>query len=294
LEIRVLVLPFPQDGGQRVGQRYPWGRETIIVHDRALDASYARHAAPLSIKTVLSGEERYYVHGFPDIISKGRHLILNDGEEYESEVEGSVESLCVFFSKEDVACVQHSTLSYEIALTSPDGIGRGLEFVSVGRSADNEVSRLIVDLVSLAAAPRLAQQEATLKLLAAMRASEESFVQRAQRFDAVQAGTRKELLRRCHIGLAFLESCYEQDITLDQLARLAGMSKMHFVRAFRACFDETPYQALKRIRLERAASHLRAGRTSVSEVALAVGYTNFSAFARAFRRHHGLPPSSLR
>ena len=46
--------------------------------------------------------------------------------------------------------------------------------------------------------------------------------------------------------------------------------------------------------MTRAAELLRDGSTAVSEVARAVGYRQPAQFSKAFRRHHGCPPSEMR
>ncbi|MBK6705932.1 MAG: helix-turn-helix transcriptional regulator [Caulobacteraceae bacterium] len=84
---------------------------------------------------------------------------------------------------------------------------------------------------------------------------------------------------------------FERDITLPDIAKVAGLSRTHFLRSFSRCFGQTPYQALRQRRLERAGELLKSRSTSVTDVALAVGYNNFSAFARAFRAYYGVSPS---
>lgn len=45
---------------------------------------------------------------------------------------------------------------------------------------------------------------------------------------------------------------YQSDLDLDQVARVAGVSKFHFVRSFEATYGETPMRYLTRRRIERA------------------------------------------
>jgi AraC family transcriptional regulator len=84
------------------------------------------------------------------------------------------------------------------------------------------------------------------------------------------------------------------DITLDELAAVAAMSKFHFARAFRAATGLPPYRYLTVLRMQRAAELLRGTGWSVQRVALACGYRSPSRFAAAFRREHGLPPARYR
>jgi AraC-like DNA-binding protein len=77
---------------------------------------------------------------------------------------------------------------------------------------------------------------------------------------------------------------------LRELARIAGLSPHHMLRAFRRRFGETPHDLLTRRRLEAAKAALRAGR-SVTEACFDVGYSSLGSFSASFRRRVGVSPS---
>lgn len=80
-------------------------------------------------------------------------------------------------------------------------------------------------------------------------------------------------------------------LKLEDVARVACFSPHHFHRIFRALLGETLATFVKRIRLERAVfllSHRE--RPSLTEVALACGFSSSSDFSRSFRSHYGMPP----
>jgi AraC family transcriptional regulator len=85
-----------------------------------------------------------------------------------------------------------------------------------------------------------------------------------------------------------------EDFSLDQLAALAGLSKFHFHRLFKQAVGEAPSHHLLKLRMQEAKRLLRETKRSVVDVALDVGYTNPSHFARFFRRETGLSPSDYR
>ncbi|NJM35753.1 MAG: helix-turn-helix transcriptional regulator [Rhodomicrobium sp.] len=133
-----------------------------------------------------------------------------------------------------------------------------------------------------------------MQLLAAMRDAEATHWLRSARLDAVKTSTRGELYRRCLRARAYIEEFYASDLPLLSMADVAGLSAAHFLRCFKAAFGETPHQMLRRVRLDRGAALLALGNVSVAEAAVCVGYSDFSAFARAFRRRFGVPPSAFR
>jgi len=85
-----------------------------------------------------------------------------------------------------------------------------------------------------------------------------------------------------------------EDIRLNELAGIAGLSPFHFTRAFRTAAGRTPHQMLVQLRIERAEQLLIATKRSILEIALEVGYGSGQAFARAFKRIHGVTPEYYR
>jgi AraC family transcriptional regulator of adaptative response / methylphosphotriester-DNA alkyltransferase methyltransferase len=93
---------------------------------------------------------------------------------------------------------------------------------------------------------------------------------------------------------AIIQEEYDLRIALDDVARRVATSRRQLQRAF-AEAGETSFRAyVQRVRMERAAELLSETRTPVNAVASAVGYRQAAQFAKAFRRHHGAPPSSFR
>lgn len=78
----------------------------------------------------------------------------------------------------------------------------------------------------------------------------------------------------------------------EEVAARVHVSRFHFDRIVRAALDETPGAFRRRLLLERAAYSV-AGGASVGDAALAGGYLSPEAFARAFRRAHGVAPSAF-
>jgi len=74
------------------------------------------------------------------------------------------------------------------------------------------------------------------------------------------------------------------DPDLDRPARVAGVSKYHFVRCFEAAYGETPIRYLTRRRIERAQDLLRSANLTVTEVCMAVGYASLGSFSTRFPR----------
>ncbi|MGY1641035.1 helix-turn-helix domain-containing protein [Geodermatophilus sp. SYSU D00703] len=106
----------------------------------------------------------------------------------------------------------------------------------------------------------------------------------------VSPGLRVHLRRaRDHVDRHFAE-----DLDLDRLARVAGVSKYHFARCFEAVYGETPIRYLTRRRIERAQDLLRSANLTVTEVCTAVGFASLGSFSSRFRQLVGEPPVAYR
>ncbi len=92
----------------------------------------------------------------------------------------------------------------------------------------------------------------------------------------------------------FMHHHFAKEITLDQLAREAGVSRFHFVRLFRSRLHVTPHRYLVRLRMNRAKLLLRTTDLDIHAVALACGYTHAGRFAAGFHATFGAHPSGFR
>jgi AraC-like DNA-binding protein len=87
---------------------------------------------------------------------------------------------------------------------------------------------------------------------------------------------------------------YFEPLDVDDLARVAGLSRAHFSREFRRAFGESPHAYLLTRRLERAAALLRGTDHSVADVCLSVGLRSVGSFTTSFTRTYGVSPTAYR
>jgi len=90
----------------------------------------------------------------------------------------------------------------------------------------------------------------------------------------------------------YIECNLGEAISLEDLARVAGISRFHFARQFRAWTGESPMGYLLRTRVERAKTLLRDSRARVADISAELGFADQSHFTRRFRRLVGMPPSA--
>jgi AraC-like DNA-binding protein len=92
----------------------------------------------------------------------------------------------------------------------------------------------------------------------------------------------------------FLAGHCADDFPLLAVARACGLSKGHFIKAFRISTGLTPYQWLQRHRVDRAKDLLRDPGIAIAEVAVACGFADQSHLTRVFSRTVGRSPAAWR
>jgi len=104
---------------------------------------------------------------------------------------------------------------------------------------------------------------------------------------------RKGLLRLGKL-IGLLEKDYAKDWSLDQIARLSGMSKNNLLLVFKDATGQSPIDFLLNLRLRKAAEMLLNSDCSITETALNNGFHDSNYFTRQFRNKFGRSPRQFR
>lgn len=92
-------------------------------------------------------------------------------------------------------------------------------------------------------------------------------------------------------SMRFIRENHRRKLTVEALARNAGMSPSHFAHRFSSVARISPMRFLREVRLERARSLLYEAGFRANEVAANVGFESAAHFTREFKRRFGVPPS---
>jgi AraC family transcriptional regulator len=119
----------------------------------------------------------------------------------------------------------------------------------------------------------------------------------------IRAHCRVAALEAAHVSLAparlrrvrdLVEEELDRDLSLDDLAAAAGLSRAHFARAFRRTTGQTPYAYLRERRLARAKELLAGSTHRIAEIAALTGFASHSHLSRVFRSAIGMTPAEYR
>lgn len=244
------------------------GGESLVVAD-----------AP-ALKIVLEGEEIHEVDGRPYRLTPGRFLIVEPGKPYRVTTSARNRTLgvCAYIPSRATTPVQECVVGRALLQTIATPAGRRL--LELAGKLHNEGC----------GQDDLAKFIAELDIIRRDLIHEAS--QHLNRFAVRKPATRHLIMNRLETARSHLHATLDRMVTLDELARVAGMSSFHLARHFSEIYGSPPTRYHRRVRLDAAATALAAGETSVTDIALAHGYAELSAFTHAFRREFGTAPSA--
>ncbi len=104
------------------------------------------------------------------------------------------------------------------------------------------------------------------------------------RCDSTSVGTIAE-------SVAYINDHLTEELRVEELAKLAGMSGGHYTRTFRKYVQLTPVDYIARCRVKRFLSLMGEGGKNILDVAFACGFNSASGFYKTFRRICGHSPS---
>lgn len=272
-------------------------RGLVLTRYSSGERYFSNQSAGLAFKVVLSGEEIYEIEGGIHHLHSGEALLINPERDYASLIPGEVsQTFCLSFGSLLVAEARWaSSATPDEALEGPgEELSVPLVLERVHRSNPQEDAALLRLLGAVRDLERDLIEELALSFLGQVLETSLSDWQQAERLDILNKSLREETLQRIYRARDFMEYSWNQKATLDDWSGVACMSRFHFLRLFRAVFDETPRQYFIRRRLERADMLLAEGDTTVTQIALECGFESLSHFSNAFRRHFGVSPQARR
>ena len=113
------------------------------------------------------------------------------------------------------------------------------------------------------------------------------------RLNAAAPGEKKSFDFKIEQALSFINENLASELSVDVLAEQVYLSRYHFMRLFKAQTGSTVHAYIRQKRLLQAARLIREG-SPANKAAADSGFTDYSAFHRAFRECFGISPGQLK
>ncbi len=100
--------------------------------------------------------------------------------------------------------------------------------------------------------------------------------------------------KRIKYMLQFIQEHYDKELTLEQIAKSALISKSECLRCFRQTIGISPMHYIRQLKMQKAAELLKSTSLKISEIAERCGFSDLSYFSKTFRIEHGCTPKEYR
>jgi AraC family transcriptional regulator len=159
--------------------------------------------------------------------------------------------------------------------------------VGIGDDVIDQIGRsLLSEITAETAASRVYVEAASLTLAARLL---QKYCDSGARVPTDSSAHSLDHIRLSRV-LEYIEANIKDDITLVNLAGVAGYSPFHFARKFTLAMGISPHRYISRIRLENAMAELAARKLPLAQIALNAQFSSQASFTRAFHRAIGMTP----
>jgi AraC family transcriptional regulator len=252
---------------------------------------------PLSLFTNLSGESAVEAGSKRTVIKPGFFTLTNPGEHYTLDIntKTSAETFNIHFGDYFAEQVLQSiTKSLEAVLDGASSCtDERVYFHNRLQYRSDEVNALIYFLHHERPTSMLLEEKLA-ELITVILHEQIKLNSSAQLIPAIRRSTREEIVRRLIDSCDYIYSNYARDISLDDLAHVACLSRFHFLRLFKIAFHKTPHQFINDVRVQRSKELLKRTDIDVRTISSTVGFTSSSSFSRMFFQQTGVYPTQYR
>lgn len=264
------------------------------IDDALVEGRFPEHAHDfIELVVITNGAARHVVNGISYEIGEGDIYVMNRGAVHAFEDARSLQLVNVVYTQDLLDSVStgiRATPGYQaLFVISPSSAGEYRCTMRVDYATlvgvTYQLDRLKDEYRNKGTGHRHMIRALLTQLVVTL----------ARAYSESQSAVRgPDIARRMAQAVSHMESRFDQTHRIDDLARMAGMSRRHFMRMFRLLYGDTPQRHLTAARMSHARNLLRRPELSIAEVAHQCGYEDSNYFTRQFTRQTGQPPRMFR
>jgi len=251
------------------------GWPTVLLNVKSGSVFRDNIPGPLSLFSNISGESHVRVNGRTSTVNDDYFFISNNTQRYTLEIK-SAETFNIHFGESWLKNVIDIEVEFFNKLYPKDDVVRYLQAqLKLPNKTNFEREELLTQLV-----------------VHLLRVNNGEKI-KLENLSTAKLATREEILRRLHLATDFIYAYYSTDLSLDDLSRVAMLSKFHFIRAFKQVFGVAPHKFLNTVRMRKAKDLLRSD-LEIATIGRLVGINDPSSFSRLFKNEIGVYPTAFR
>lgn len=268
------------------------GNELRLSSVQTFDA--AVHFNHFSAKYVLSGEERYTINSKNYLLKKGEYVIGNQHAFSSILIDSPqpVKGICVDVSKQKIQEVIRYTFNenkgFENFLFTE-------EFFTNKYNAQNTTLGGVFTTIgtafqTLLETPNLVTNELFFSIAECIVNDQSKVYTHYSKLEFTKHETNKRLFSFLWNAKEYIDLHFQEQISVEQIARNVNLSEYHFIRLFKTVFNQTPYQYIVQQRL-CFSKILLLEKCDIKEVAYQCGFADVHSFSKAFKSAFGTTPN---
>jgi AraC family transcriptional regulator len=276
------------------------GWPNVIINTQSRYAWRPDIKGTLSIFSNIKGNSYCEADDHKVRVEDDMFFITNNRQHYTLGIEENTpaETFNIHFSGDMLDSYLYSCNKLETLLDSPYNVSvGGYNFFNKLYPKDKHFAQITSVLYKKGNAGELTDlmtEELLAELLGYLLDIQSDIQNTVQDINTAKSATKQEIYSRLTIATDYIHSFYNKEITLEELAQKACMSKFHFLRLFKEVYKSTPHQYITTIRLKKAEKLLQKREHSIIEIAWLTGYDDPSTFSRAFHRTYNKWPQQYR
>ncbi|WP_299272596.1 AraC family transcriptional regulator [uncultured Psychroserpens sp.] len=253
------------------------------------------------IKLPIKGEETYVVNGKKHNIIEGHYLLTNPGMKTEVTVNSNelVKGLCIGFT-EDFLKNLYTNINSDLkdALELKEEEFTYFTLVSHNYAIKNSqlacfLEALKSNLICNQLNQDYSEEQFFLDLGELLINDQLELRSKINNLNQSKFSTQEEIYKRIDLMNQYIHDNYQSNISLEELAKIACLSKYHAVRCYQKIEGISPYQKIINLRLNKA-EHLLLKGYSINEISDSCGFADYRAFSKLFKKTYHSTPSQYK
>ena len=267
-----------------------------IISESTCEATYEQQCAAYTIKFVFSGTEDCNINKRKLRIYPDSFAVLNEGTNYSSKIDSiiPVNTFSVSFGPKFINDFHNTFSSTETQLLDGKINSEKPVFIESLYPFSGDMRFNILHLKHQLekgiSNEMLINEYMYHCLLNYYKIYNREFIQKIDKLNFIKTKTKEEVLKRLILAKEYISSNYNQNVTLEGIAKHSCLSVNHLLRTFKEAYDLSPYQFLIQLRLNRAKNLLQTTSYSLNEIVNLVGFECPSSFIRLFRHTFNTTP----
>ncbi len=237
----------------------------------------------LALKYVAQGHETYLINQQIVDVPQGHFILLHQDENYEAitpKNSRQINGICIDLNPDIFSIHLNDSKQSDFLFNTAFDCANSTPFGNAFKGLHVDEKKSEVDGLALLQSFSNKLQDFSIELYKLQRV-----------IDVQKTKTQSILIPRLLSSRNFIYKNFRSKITLDLLAQQSNISKYHFLRLFKQCFEQSPQELQEQLRMTMAKQLVLKEKYSFSEIAFHLGYNDLAAFSKQFKRIFGVPPS---